>query len=102
MTPTKTNAPELGGTAGHQDSGQALAFVAGILTTPASHRHMPRPWATKTQLALAMGCCEDTAHARALKAGVERRVTVTPENRARIEYRTNDVVRLLIEREGGR
>jgi hypothetical protein len=69
----------------------AIGAMTQILTSEHRLRHISTPWATRLELALALGCHIDTVTRRCRRAGVIERVVITPQNKARLEFLTDDV-----------
>ncbi len=69
----------------------AIGAMTEILTSEHRLRHISSRWATRLELALAMGCHIDTVTRRCRRAGVIERVVITPQNKARLEFLTDDV-----------
>lgn len=74
----------------------ALGAMAQILSDAEKLRHIRSEWATRLQLALAMEVHPDTVARRCRRAGVQERVVLTPEHRARSEFLMEDVRDLLV------
>lgn len=74
----------------------ALGTIVAILSDSQRLRHISTEWATRQELALALECHPDTVARRCRRVGVNERIVLTPEHRARSEFFMRDVRDLLL------
>lgn len=78
-----------------ESSAQPLASMSAILLASQPLPHIRTAWATRTELAVALGVHVDTVDRRLRRAGVSSRLVVTPQNRCRREFDVAQVRQLL-------
>ena len=89
MGDTKESAPGRQATGRKRElesSPQCLASITSILMASRALPHIRTEWATRTELAVALGVHPDTISRRMERANIASRLVVTDQNRCRREF----------------